>query len=108
MEMKVIFVAIAFACCISCVISSGSENETHSVFSYLENDVVAAKASSAPQPLMITLTLIQGAASKGAGKKNLFALFSFFFWSFLFLHIVTTFSDLSLLKEVNSCNYLNI
>ncbi|KAF7804989.1 pectin acetylesterase 3 isoform X1 [Senna tora] len=64
MRMKLILLAIGFACFLSGVISSGSD--IHSVFSYLENDLVAAKSSSPPQPLMVALTLIQGAASKGA------------------------------------------
>lgn len=65
MRMKLILIAIGLACFVSVVICGGSE--THSVFSFLENDLVAAKSSPSPQPLMIPLTLIQGADSKGAG-----------------------------------------
>ncbi|XP_054802046.1 pectin acetylesterase 12-like isoform X3 [Prosopis cineraria] len=65
MATKLVWIAIiGFACLISGVISRGSE--THSEFSYLDNDFVAAKASSSAQPLVVALTLIEGAASKGA------------------------------------------
>ncbi|XP_061354051.1 pectin acetylesterase 12-like [Gastrolobium bilobum] len=64
MTMKLILVAIEFACLVYGVISSGSE--TLSVLSFLENGAVSEKAYSSPQPFMVNLTLIEGADSKGA------------------------------------------
>lgn len=77
LRMKLILIALAF---VSAVISARSETHSLSPLSLLENDVVpvpvaAAKRSSSPQPqpqpLMVPLTLIQGAASKGAGESQL-------------------------------------
>ncbi|KAI4349826.1 hypothetical protein L6164_010376 [Bauhinia variegata] len=64
MTTKLISIAIAFACFISGVICGGSEGD--SALSYLENDVVMARSSPSPQPLTVGLTLVRGAASKGA------------------------------------------
>ncbi|KAK7269526.1 hypothetical protein RIF29_22257 [Crotalaria pallida] len=66
--MKLVLIAVGFACLVSGVVSSGSD--TLSVHPFLENDAVSVssttKSSSLPQPLMVDLTLIQGAASSGA------------------------------------------
>ncbi|KAJ7973161.1 Pectin acetylesterase [Quillaja saponaria] len=65
--MKLIFAIrlLYYSCFVSGIVSSGSERRTQTVLSYLENDVVSSPPSSA-KPLMVGLTLIQGAASKGA------------------------------------------
>ncbi|OIV91043.1 hypothetical protein TanjilG_17003 [Lupinus angustifolius] len=65
--MKLVLLAVGFACLVSGVISSGSD--THSMLSFLENGAVSVsstKPSSLPQPVMVGLTLIEGAASTGA------------------------------------------
>lgn len=60
-RMKMILILIPFAF-VSVVISAvGSEIDSHSQLSFLQNDAVG------PQSLMVPLTLIQAAASKGAG-----------------------------------------
>lgn len=71
MRMKVVVQLIALLVFVSAVISARSETNYSTTW---ENDVVpvllAVKRSSSPQlpqPLMVPLTLIQGAASKGAG-----------------------------------------
>ncbi|KAI4301611.1 hypothetical protein L6164_034872 [Bauhinia variegata] len=64
MTMKLILIAIGFVCFVSGVICSGSEREPP--LSYLENDFAMARSSASPQPLMVGLTLIEGADSKGA------------------------------------------
>ncbi|CAL0300177.1 unnamed protein product [Lupinus luteus] len=65
--MKLVLVAVGFACLLSGVISFGSD--TLSMLSFLENGAVSVsstKPSSLPQPVMVGLTLIEGAASTGA------------------------------------------
>ena len=66
MTMKLVLVVVVeVACLVSGILSFGSE--TLSELSFLENDVVStARPSSSFQPLMVDLTLIQGADSKGA------------------------------------------
>ncbi|ESW17077.1 hypothetical protein PHAVU_007G208200 [Phaseolus vulgaris] len=67
MTMKLLLVAVELACLVSGIFSFGSE--TLSQLSFLENGVVSTRPSSSqpqPQPLMVDLTLIQGAHSKGA------------------------------------------
>ncbi|TKY52391.1 Pectin acetylesterase 6 [Spatholobus suberectus] len=66
MTMKLLLVAVELACLVCGIFSFGSE--TLSTLSFLENDAVSTRASSSPQPqpLMVDLTLIQGADSKGA------------------------------------------
>lgn len=61
MTMKLFLIAFVFTCLVSGIVSS------RSVLSLLENDAVSAKPFSSPQPIMVNLTLIQGADSKGAG-----------------------------------------
>ncbi|XP_057425527.1 pectin acetylesterase 10-like isoform X2 [Lotus japonicus] len=60
MTMKLFLIAFVFTCLVSGIVSS------RSVLSDLENDAVSAKPFSSPQPIMVNLTLIQGADSKGA------------------------------------------
>ncbi|KAK7278106.1 hypothetical protein RJT34_23131 [Clitoria ternatea] len=64
--MKLLLLAVEFACFVSGIFSFGSQ--TFSTLSFLENDVVYTKplSSPQPQPLMVDLTLIQEAGSKGA------------------------------------------
>ncbi|XP_027367532.1 pectin acetylesterase 12 isoform X1 [Abrus precatorius] len=64
MKTKLLLVAIQFACFVSAIFSFGSE--TLSVLSFIEKDAVTAKPFSSPQPLMVDLTLVEGADSKGA------------------------------------------
>ncbi|KAK7356236.1 hypothetical protein VNO80_15504 [Phaseolus coccineus] len=65
MTMKLLLVAVELACLVYGIFSFGSE--TLSQLSFLENGVVSTRPSSSqPQPLMVDLTLIQGAHSKGA------------------------------------------
>jgi len=64
--MKLLLVAVELACLVSGIFSFGSESLSQ--LSFLENGVVSTRPSSSqPQPLMVDLTLIQGAQSKGAG-----------------------------------------
>lgn len=73
--MKLILI-ITFSFVIS-VIRSETQRETLSPLYMLENDDFSAKVpSSKPQPLMVPLTLIQGADSKGAGFVSSFSLTS--------------------------------
>ena len=66
MTMKLVLVVVEVACLVSGILSFGSE--TLSELSFLENDVVStARPSSSSQPLMVDLTLIHEADSKGAG-----------------------------------------
>jgi len=66
MRMKLLLVAVEVACLVSGIFSFGSQ--TLSQLSFLENGVVSTRPSSTqPQPLMVDLTLIQEALSKGAG-----------------------------------------
>ncbi|KAJ7977763.1 Pectin acetylesterase [Quillaja saponaria] len=67
MKLIIAISLLSYACFVSGFVSRGSERGTqaHTVLSYLENDV-AAKSPSSVKPLMVGLTLIQGAASKGA------------------------------------------
>ncbi|XP_028185365.1 pectin acetylesterase 6-like isoform X2 [Glycine soja] len=67
MTMKLVLVVVEVACLVSGILSFGSE--TLSELSFLENDVVSTtrpSSSSQPQPLMVDLTLIHEADSKGA------------------------------------------
>lgn len=67
MTMKLVLVfVVQLACFVSGILSFGSE--TLSPLSFLDNDAVSTRHSSSPQPqpLMVDLTLIQGADSKGA------------------------------------------
>ncbi|BAT95207.1 Pectin acetylesterase [Vigna angularis] len=65
MTMKLLLVAVELACLVSGIFSFGSQ--TLSQLSFLENGVVSTRPSSTqPQPLMVDLTLIQEAHSKGA------------------------------------------
>lgn len=88
--MKQLILVVAFAF-ISVAISgtrSETETETHSFsqspLSLLENDAVSVSLDAAkPLPLMVPLTLIQGAASKGAGD-TLFLSLSDCFVAFVF------------------------
>ncbi|CAJ1977922.1 unnamed protein product [Sphenostylis stenocarpa] len=68
MTMKLLLIAVELVCLLSGIFSFGSE--TLSELSFLESDVVptrpSSSSSSQPQPLMVDLTLIQGADSKGA------------------------------------------
>ncbi|XP_004494485.1 pectin acetylesterase 3 isoform X1 [Cicer arietinum] len=65
MRMKVILLLTQLA---FVIISARSETQTHNLspLYILENDVVPASTSPQTQPLMVPLTLIQGASSKGA------------------------------------------
>lgn len=71
MTMKLVLVVVVeVACLVSGILSFGSE--TLSELSFLENDVVSTTRPSSssqlqPQPLMVDLTLIHEADSKGAG-----------------------------------------
>lgn len=66
MKLLLLVAVVEVACLVSGILSFGSE--TLSELSFLENDVVStARPSSSSQPLMVDLTLIQGADSKGAG-----------------------------------------
>ena len=67
MRSRMNLIGIAFVCLVSGALSLGFETET--VLSYLENNVVVPQSSSLPHSelLMVPLTLIEGAASKGAG-----------------------------------------
>ncbi|KAG5078767.1 pectin acetylesterase 3-like [Glycine soja] len=65
MKLLLLVAVVEVACLVSGILSFGSE--TLSELSFLENDVVStARPSSSSQPLMVDLTLIQGADSKGA------------------------------------------
>ncbi|XP_020226162.1 pectin acetylesterase 6 [Cajanus cajan] len=67
MTMKLVLVfVVQLACFVSGILSFGSE--TLSPLSFLDNNAVSTRHSSSPQPqpLMVDLTLIQGADSKGA------------------------------------------
>ncbi|KAL2345548.1 hypothetical protein Fmac_006833 [Flemingia macrophylla] len=57
MGMKVMLIALAFVS----VVTNDARSEP-----LFENDAVSLAATPGPQPLMVPLTLIQGAASKGA------------------------------------------
>ncbi|KAL4603964.1 hypothetical protein ACB092_10G161500 [Castanea dentata] len=73
--MRVILTVLGYVCCVVGVVLSGSElgsfedftvieKHKEGLLSLVENDRAASPVSS--QPLMVPLTLIQGAASKGA------------------------------------------
>ncbi|XP_054818615.1 pectin acetylesterase 2-like [Prosopis cineraria] len=64
MELALLFLGLAYA--VSGFLLDASEPEGHSVFSYIENDIVTAHSPSSSQALMVDLTLIEAAASKGA------------------------------------------
>ncbi|KAL3031043.1 hypothetical protein AAZX31_02G006500 [Glycine max] len=65
MKLLLLVAVVEVACLVSGILSFGSE--TLSELSFLENDVVStARPSSSSQPLMVDLTLIQAADSKGA------------------------------------------
>ncbi|RDX73851.1 Pectin acetylesterase 6 [Mucuna pruriens] len=66
MTMKLVLVAVELACLVSGILSV--ESETLWTLSSLEEDAVSTRPYSQPQPqsLMVNLTLILGADSKGA------------------------------------------
>lgn len=82
--MKVILTVLGYVCCVVGVVLSGSElgsfedftvieKQKEGLLSLVENDKAASPVSS--KPLMVPLTLIQGAASTGAGISLSFSLF---------------------------------
>ena len=83
-RMKVILTVLGYVCCVVGVVLSGSElgsfedftvieKQKEGLLSLVENDKAASPVSS--KPLMVPLTLIQGAASTGAGISLSFSLF---------------------------------
>lgn len=58
-----------YACTLICMVLGGSldDFQDFKTLSFLENDAVSPSTPAAPKPLMIDLTLIQSADSKGAG-----------------------------------------
>jgi hypothetical protein len=84
-RMKATLAVLGYVCCVvGIVLSTGSEHhasfeelnlkemeeiekEREGLLSLVENDAAASPKLSLPKPLMVPLTLIQGAASKGAG-----------------------------------------
>lgn len=80
-RMREVLTVLGYVFCVAGFVLSGSEPgyfgdfnvkkldreiEKESLLAFLENHAAAA-ASSSPNPLMVPLTLIQGAASKAAG-----------------------------------------
>ncbi|KAK4282638.1 hypothetical protein QN277_013992 [Acacia crassicarpa] len=64
MELALLFFGFVYS--VSGFVLHESIPEGHSVFSYIENDIVTASSPSSSQALMVNLTLIEVAASKGA------------------------------------------
>ncbi|KAI9082638.1 hypothetical protein K1719_035507 [Acacia pycnantha] len=63
-ELALLFFGFVYS--VSGFVLDESNSEGHSVFSYIENDIVTASSPSSSQTLMVNLTLIEAAASKGA------------------------------------------
>ena len=76
--MKVVLV-VGFVCCVFGMVLSGSDSEQgyftkekEGLLSLVENDAAVAAASTPlAEPLMVELSLINGADSKGAGILSL-------------------------------------
>lgn len=66
--MKVVaLVLFGFVYSVSGFVMDESKGGVKSVFSYIENDIVTPHLPSFSEPIMVNLTLIESAASKGAG-----------------------------------------
>lgn len=81
--MRLILTVLGYVCCFAGVVLGGSElgsfedftvieKHKEGLLSLVENDKAASPVSS--KPLTVPLTLIQGAASKGAGISLSFSL----------------------------------
>ncbi|XP_028770962.1 pectin acetylesterase 2 [Neltuma alba] len=64
--MKLALLLFGFVYSVSGFVLDASKTQGQSVFSYIENDIVTALSPSSSQALMVNLTLIEAAASKGA------------------------------------------
>ena len=66
--MKLFLIALVAFVSVAIISTTGSETHSEAELSFFENDAVSLSTKpSQPQPLMVPLTLIQGAAAKGAG-----------------------------------------
>lgn len=94
-RMRKVLTVLGYIFCVAGFVLSGSEPgyfgdfnvkkldreiEKESLLSFLENHAAAATSSS-PNPLMVPLTLIQGAASKAAGLSLSLSVFYILSWN---------------------------